>query len=153
MKSEPDVFSIDDLSTRPNQTEPWDGVRNHQAKKILQSMQIGDRAFFYHSSAKPPGIIGLVTIVREAYPDPAQFDSKSKYYDAKSSEENPKWVAVDVKLERKLERLINLEELKVHVELGDMSLFKHSRLSVQPVEEKHWDYILGLEHENENEKK
>lgn len=119
-------------------------------------MQLGDRAFFYHSNAKPPGIIGLLTIVREAYPDPAQFDSKSKYYDAKSSKDQPKWVAVDVKLERRLERLISLDELKVHRdsgELGEMSLFKYSRLSVQPVEERHWDYILVLEHESENEKK
>lgn len=104
MKSEPDVFSIDDLEGRPGQTEPWDGVRSHQAKKVLQSMRLGDQAFFYHSNAKPPGVVGIVEIVREAYPDPSQFDPGSKYYDASCEREAPKWVQVDCRLVRRLAR-------------------------------------------------
>jgi predicted RNA-binding protein with PUA-like domain len=147
MKSEADVFSIDDLSERPNQTEPWDGVRNHQAKKILQAMKIGDQAFFWTSNTKQPGVVGIVNVVKESYPDPTQFDKKSKYYDATSSEQNPRWFCVDVKLERKLETPVTLAELKEHAEgaLSGMALFKMKRLSVQPVSAEEWEFVLGLE--------
>eukprot|EP00887_Chlorella_sp_A99_P001711 scaffold8.g1711.t1 len=125
MKSEPDVFSIDDLEGRPGQTEPWDGVRSHQAKK----------AFFYHSNAKPPGVVGIVEIVREAYPDPSQFDPGSKYYDASCEREAPKWVQIP------------LEELKQHKggALSSMALFRQGRLSVQPVTPAEWQFVLCLE--------
>lgn len=153
MKSEPDVFSIDDLAARPQQTEPWDGVRNHQAKKVLQSMRLGDRAFFYHSNAKPPGIVGIVEIVKEAYPDPSQFDASAKYYDASAKEEAPKWFMVDCRLVRRLARQIPLDELKRHGgsgdALADMALLKYGRLSVQPVTQQQWEFVLGLEEEQQ----
>lgn len=145
MKSEPDVFSIDDLEAKC--VEPWDGVRSHQAKKVIQSMKIGDEALFYHSNAKPPGIVGIATIVKESYPDPAQFDPKSKYYDAKSTKNNAKWYAVDVQFQRKFNRMVSLDELKKHKDeeqLKDMALFKYGRLSVQPVTLEEWEYILQL---------
>jgi predicted RNA-binding protein with PUA-like domain len=147
MKSEADVFSIDDLSDRPNQTEPWDGVRNHQAKKIIQSMKTGDKAFFWSSNTKYPGIVGIVNIVKESYPDPTQFDKKSEYYDAKATLEEPRWFCVDVKLERKLEKPVTLLELKGYSEkeLSGMALFRMSRLSVQPVSAEEWEFILGIE--------
>jgi predicted RNA-binding protein with PUA-like domain len=147
MKSEADVFSIDDLSQRPHQTEPWDGVRNHQAKKFLQAMNIGDQALFWASNTKQPGVVGVVNIVKESYPDPTQFDRKSEYYDASSTEENPRWFCVDVKLERKLEAPVTLAALKQHAEgaLNGMALFKMKRLSVQPVSAEEWQFVLELE--------
>jgi predicted RNA-binding protein with PUA-like domain len=147
MKSEADVFSIDDLSQRPNQTEPWDGVRNHQAKKIIQGMNVGDQALFWSSNCKQPGVVGFVNIVKESYPDPTQYDKKSEYYDASATKENPKWFCVDVQLERKLEQPVTLAELKTHAEgaLSGMALFRMSRLSVQPVSAEEWAFVLGLE--------
>lgn len=151
MKSEPDVFSIDDLASRPKETEPWDGVRSHQAKKVMQSMRPGDLAFFYHSNAKPPGIVGVMEIVREAYPDHSQWDPQSEYYDKSTSPQEPKWFMVDCKLVRKLDRLISLDELKRHREGGlrDMHLFKYGRLSVQAVQPQEWEFVLGLEKEQQ----
>ena len=109
-------------------------------------MQIGDLAFFYHSNCKPPAVVGIMTIASEAYPDETQFDSKSRYYDAKSNRENPRWLLVDVKYKRKLKREISLKELKAHEELKDFRLNqKGNRLSVIPVEKKEWDLILNLE--------
>lgn len=149
MKSEADVFSIDDLSQRPNQTEPWDGVRNHQAKKILQGMKKGDQALFWASNTKQPGVVGIVNIVKESYPDPTQFDKKSEYYDASSTEDNPRWFCVDVRLEKKLKEPVTLAELKQHAEgaLSAMALFKMKRLSVQPVSAEEWEFVLELEGE------
>ncbi|KAI3423961.1 hypothetical protein D9Q98_009795 [Chlorella vulgaris] len=149
MKSEPDVFGIDDLQQRPGQTEPWDGVRSHQAKKVMQGMRVGDKAFFYHSNAKPPGIVGVIEVVREAYPDHTQFEKGGKYYDASSKPDSPKWFMVDVKFERQLARQIPLEELKRHGAEGGplaaMALIKYGRLSVQPVTAAEWEFVLGLE--------
>ncbi|KAL4448625.1 hypothetical protein ABPG75_005844 [Micractinium tetrahymenae] len=149
MKSEPDVFSIDDLAAKPDQTEHWDGVRSHQAKKVLQAMRLGDKALFYHSNAKPPGVVGIVEIAREAYPDHTQFDPASEYYDARASRDSPTWVMVDCRLVRKLDRQISLEELKSHAGAGgplaSMALFKYGRLSVQPVTAAEWEFVLGLE--------
>lgn len=125
------------------------GVRNHQAKKIMQGMKIGDQAFFYHSNAKPSGIVGIMEVVNLAHPDPTQFDPKSDYYDKTAKKENPRWFCVDVKLVKKFNRCISLEELKSHAEgpLKDMALLKLKRLSVQPVTKQEWDFIVALEGE------
>ena len=149
LKSEPGVFSIDDLAARPDRTEPWDGVRNYQARNLLRDrMRRGDRAFFYHSNTEIPGIVGIVEIVREGYPDDTAFDPEDKYYDPKSTPTNPRWYRVDVKLVRKFKRIISLAELKAHAEqLGDLMLLKRgNRLSVMPVTEEQWEFILELEY-------
>src|SRR5690606_38003106 len=109
MKSEPDVFSIDDLKKRPKQTEPWDGVRNYQARNMLRDeMKKGDLAFFYHSSCETPGIVGIMEIAKEGYPDPTAFKPNHRYYDPKSNPDKPTWYLVDVKFKRKLKRTIPL---------------------------------------------
>lgn len=148
MKSEPDAFSIDDLKARPKQTEPWDGVRNYQARNSMRDqMKVGDGVFFYHSSCEVPGIYGLAEIASTAYPDPSQFDPKSKYYDPASKPEEPRWYLVDVKYKRHLKRPLTLEEIKQHEKkLAGMALIQRgSRLSVQPVRPEHWKYLLSLE--------
>ena len=148
MKSEPDVFGIDHLEKRPKQIEPWDGVRNYQARNMMRDeMKLGDQVFFYHSNTQPPGIVGIMEIAREAYPDPTAFDPNSKYHDPKSDPDNPRWVMVDVKFKRRLKRIITLDELKGHAEaLGDFALLRRgNRLSVMPVTEAQWAYVLGLE--------
>jgi predicted RNA-binding protein with PUA-like domain len=147
MKSEPGEFSIDDLSVRPSKTEPWDGVRNYQARNMIRDeMKPGDEAFFYHSACKEPGIVGIVRIAGDAYPDPTAFDPEDKHYDPKSDRENPRWFLVDVEFVRKLKRTISLSELKEHDALADMVLLRRgNRLSVMPVSDDHWRYILALE--------
>ena len=148
MKSEPDVFGIEDLARRPDQTEPWDGVRNYQARNMMRDqMQKGDQVFFYHSNCKPPGIVGIAEVVRTGYPDYTAFEPTSKYHDPKSDPEKPRWYMVDVKFVRRLQRPITLDELKTHDDdLGDFPLLrKGNRLSVMPVTAEQWDYILGLE--------
>jgi predicted RNA-binding protein with PUA-like domain len=147
MKSEPDVFGIDHLRKRPKQTEHWDGVRNYQARNMLRDqMQVGDRVFFYHSNCAEPGIVGIARIVRAGYPDHTALDPESKYHDPKSTPENPRWYMVDVKFERKLARTITLDELKQHPELADMPLVRRgNRLSIMPVNEAQWEFILSLE--------
>lgn len=146
MKSEPDVFGIDDLAARPQQTEMWDGVRNYTARNHLRAMRKGDQAFFYHSSCAVPGIAGVVEIVREAYPDPRQFERNSRYFDPASSADNPRWSAVDVKFRRKLKRVITLNELRAQAaRLGDFVLLRRGRLSVLPVTPVQWRTILELE--------
>jgi predicted RNA-binding protein with PUA-like domain len=145
MKSEPDVYGIDDL--KRDKQEPWDGIRNYQVRNMFRDqMQIGDIAFFYHSNCKIPAITGLMTIVSGAYPDITQFDPESKYFDGKSDPKNPRWLLVDVKYKRKLKREISLKELKAHEQLQDFRLNqKGNRLSVIPVGKKEWDLILDLE--------
>lgn len=147
MKSEPGEFGIDDLAARPSKTEPWDGVRNYQARNLMRDeMRPGDQAFFYHSACDEPGIVGIVKIASKAYPDPTAFDPKDKHYDPKSDPDDPRWFLVDVKLVRKLKRTIPLKELKQHDAIADMVLLRRgNRLSVMPVSESDWDYILGLE--------
>lgn len=147
MKSEPDVFSIDDLKNRPVQTEPWEGVRNYQARNMLRDdMKKGDLAFFYHSSCEIPGIVGIMEIISKGYPDPTAFIPKHRFYDPKSKRDNPAWYLVDVKFRRKLKRVITLTELRDKKPLKNMQLLqKGNRLSVMPVSKKEWDYILGLE--------
>ena len=148
MKSEPDVFGIDDLKSRPDKTEPWDGIRNYQARNMIRDeMKKGDLAFFYHSNAKEIGIVGIMKIVKAGYPDHTAFDPTGKYFDPKSNPDNPRWYMVDVKFVRKFKRVITLDELKQHADaLGDMAtLRKGNRLSINPVTEDQWNYILGLE--------
>lgn len=145
MKSEPDAFSIDDLKRKKR--EAWDGVRNYQARNFMRDgMRVGDGVFFYHSNCAEPGIAGIAEVASDAYPDPSQFDPKSKYFDPGSSRDNPRWMLVDVKFVKKLPRVITLDELKTHSKLEGMTLLrKGNRLSVMPVDTADWKYILGLE--------
>ena len=145
MKSEPETYSIDDL--KEFQTDHWDGIRNYQVRNFFRDqMKIGDKAFFYHSNCKEPGIVGLMEIASEAYPDHTAFDSKEKYFDAKSDPENPRWLMLDVTYIRHTKRNITLSELRDHSSLKEMRLLqKGNRLSVIPMTKKEWDYILGLE--------
>ena len=149
MKSEPNEFSIDDLASRSNSTEPWDGVRNYQARNMMRDqMKLGDLAFFYHSSCKVPGVAGIIKVAREAYPDQTAFDPKDKHYDAKSDPSNPRWYMVDIQYERKLNRLIPLSELRLYADdkLDGLALLRRgNRLSIVPVSKKHWNFILELE--------
>lgn len=150
MKSEPDAFSIDDLARKPKKTEHWDGVRNYQARNMMRDqMKKGDLIFFYHSSCKQPGIVGIATVVSEAYPDFTALDIKNKHYDPKSDPSNPRWYMVDVMLVRKLKRNITLQELKNYKSLTDMTLLQRgNRLSVMPISKKHWDFILKQENKS-----
>ena len=145
MKSEPDTFSIDDLKRKKH--EAWDGVRNYQARNFMRDgMRKGDKVFFYHSNCAEPGIVGIAEVATDAYPDPSQFDPKSKYFDPASSRDNPRWMLVDVKYVKKLKRVVTLDELKQHPKLEGMTLLrKGNRLSVMPVDAAEWKYILGLE--------
>ncbi len=144
MKSEPSECSIDDLARLPQQTVPWTGVRNYQARNFMREMRLGDLAFFYHSSCPQPGIVGIVRISRLAYPDATQFDAKSNYFDAKSKPEAPRWEHVDVQLVRKLP-LISLAQLREAPSLADLTILQRgNRLSITPVEPKHWDDALRL---------
>jgi predicted RNA-binding protein with PUA-like domain len=148
-KSEPDTFGIDALAQAPKKTSAWDGVRNYQARNMLRdSIKKGDLAFFYHSSCAVPGIAGIVSIARSGYPDLTAFDRKHHHYDADSKPEAPRWYVVDVKLVRKLRRVITLDELRAHADkkLKDFVLLRRgNRLSVMPVTNKDWDFILTLE--------
>ena len=140
-KTEPDAYGIERLE-REGRTE-WSGVRNFQARNNMIAMKLGDRGFFYHSSTKIPGIVGICEVIREAYPDFTQFDPKSDYYDATSNPAKPKWKMVDVGFVERFPEIISLEELKTRTELDGMTLLRRgSRLSVQPVEEKFWKLIL-----------
>ena len=145
MKSEPDEFSIDDLVKARQQTTPWFGVRNYQARNYMRDdMRPGDRAFFYHSSCAEPGIAGIVEIARPAYPDATQFDPKSAYYDPKSTRENPRWQNVDVKLLRKTP-LVTLPMLRETKGLENMVVLRRgNRLSITPVTASEWKTIEAL---------
>jgi predicted RNA-binding protein with PUA-like domain len=148
MKSEPDVFGLDHLEAMPGQREHWDGVRNYQARNFMRDqMREGDLVFFYHSSCPEPGIVGIMSVVREAYPDHTAFDPEEKYFDPKSDPENPRWIMVDVQFKRRLKRMISLQEIKAHADLleGFPLIRRGNRLSVMPVSKKHWDTILNLE--------
>ena len=151
-------FGLEDLKKEPNQTAFWDGVRNYQARNHMISMKVGQKALFYHSNVKAPpgpGVAGIVEIVKEAYVDHTQFDAKDPHFDPKSSKDNPKWKMVDVKYIRELKRYIPLSELKkLHLEhkssggpLAKVALFTSARLSVQPLSQNEFEYILSLEKE------
>src|SRR6476660_7995965 len=145
MKSEPDVFGIDDLALARGKTAAWWGVRNYQARNFMRDqMQLGDQTFFYHSSCPQPGIAGIAEVSKLAYPDETQFDLKSEYYDSTATREQPRWFNVDVRLVRKT-RLLSLEELRAHPELARMRLLqKGNRLSITPVDPREWRFILKL---------
>ena len=145
MKSEPETYSIDAL--KEFKTDHWDGIRNYQVRNFFRDqMKVGDKAFFYHSNCKEPGIVGMMEIASKAYPDHTAFDSKEKYFDAKSDPENPRWLMLDVKYIRHTKRNITLSELREHESIKDMRLLqKGNRLSVIPLTKNEWDYILGLE--------
>lgn len=146
MKTEPDVYSMDDMLADKDQTTVWEGIRNYQARNFMRDdMKNGDQVLIYHSNTKPPGVIGIAEVVKEAYPDPFQFDEKSNYFDPKSSKDNPRWIAVDVKAVRKLDRLISLQELKEIDALSEMRLVQRgNRLSVMPVAKKEFNIIAKL---------
>ena len=146
MKSEPDAFGIDDLAKRPNQTEPWNGVRNYQARNFMRDgMKKGDLAFFYHSSCAEPGIAGIIEIARAAYPDPSARNPESPYYDPRATANNPVWVMVDVRLKKKLKHPVALKLLKSLKPLAGMQLLQRgNRLSILPVTKKEWDIIIKL---------
>jgi predicted RNA-binding protein with PUA-like domain len=143
MKSEPDEFSIDDLVAAPKQTTAWFGVRNYTARNFMRDdMRIGDGVLFYHSSCPEPGIAGLALVSSEAHPDKSQFDKKSPYYDAKADPASPRWMLVDVKLDRKT-RLMPLSEMREYPELAKMlTLRRGNRLSITPVTPAEWKFIL-----------
>jgi predicted RNA-binding protein with PUA-like domain len=145
VKSEPDEFSIDALQRVG--IEPWSGVRNYQARNHLREMKVGDPLFFYHSSCNEPGVVGIATVARVAFPDPTQFDPRSDYHDPGSPKEDPRWSAVDVAFERKLKRTIGLDELRAQAgKLGDFALIRRgNRLSVLPVSAAQWKIILAME--------
>ena len=145
MKSEPDVFSIDDLARV--KVEPWTGVRNYQARNFMRDgMSEGDGVLFYHSSCEVPGVAGLARVASASYPDPTQFERKSEYFDEKSTRENPRWMLVDVRFERKLARTIPLTELKAQPRLDGFALLQRgNRLSILPVTKAQWTVILAME--------
>lgn len=144
MKSEPEAYSIDDL--KRDKTGEWDGVRNYQARNFMRDqMKVGDAVLFYHSNAKPPGIAGIAEVCKESYPDFTAWDRKSKYYDPKSDRKTPRWFMVDVKFVKKFPELISLDQLKADPAFSGMMVIQRgSRLSIQPVEKKHFDRILKL---------
>jgi predicted RNA-binding protein with PUA-like domain len=145
MKSEPDVFGIDDLQKVG--IEPWDGVRNYQARNMMRDqMQVGDQVFFYHSNCDVPGIVGIASIATRGYPDDTACNPEAKYFDPKSDPQNPRWYRVDVQFVRKLTRTISLYEMREQTALQDMPLVrKGCRLSVMPVSATEWQTILDLE--------
>ena len=144
MKSEPDVFSIQDLERKGR--EPWDGVRNYQARNFMRDdMRPGDGVLFYHSNAKPPGVAGLARVCSEAYPDPTAWDPKSPYYDPRSTPERPVWVMVDVEHVRTFPRLITREELAAAPALASMMVLRRGmRLSIQPVTQREFEEVCAL---------
>ncbi len=145
MKSEPNAYSIDDLER--DRREPWDGIRNYQARNMMRDdMRVGDEIFFYHSSCKEPGIVGIARVASEPYPDPTQFDPESRYFDPKSDPGDPRWCLVDVEFVRRLARTITLTELKDQPELDGLLVARRgNRLSIMPVSSAHWARILELE--------
>ncbi len=150
VKSEEGVYSLDDLQREPQQTSCWDGVRNYQARNFMRDgMKLGDQVFYYHSNCATPGIVGVVEVVREAYPDHYAFDPQDKHFDPKSSPDKPRWMMVDFKFVLALPRLISLRELQElkqqHEVLEDMALLRRgNRLSVMPVSAAQWEFINAL---------
>ena len=149
MKSEPTAFSVEDLERAKKHTTSWDGVRNYQARNMLRDdMKKGDQVFLYYSSTDVPGIVAIMKVVKEGYPDPTAFDRKHHHYDPDSDPAEPRWFMVDVQLERRLTHLVTLDELRNHAtkELKNMVLLRRgNRLSITPVEPAEWKFILSLE--------
>jgi predicted RNA-binding protein with PUA-like domain len=145
IKSEPHAYSIDDLANEKNETTSWEGVRNYQARNFMRDdMKKGDLVLFYHSNAKPPGVVGTAKVVSESYVDHFAFDTNSKYFDPKSKRDSPRWFMVDVKLVKKFKAVVGLPEIKATKSLAKMVLVNNSRLSVQPVTKKEFDTILKM---------
>ncbi len=146
MKTEPSVFSLQDLKECPNQTAEWEGVRNYQARNLMRDeMKVGDRVLFYHSATKVPAIMGTAVVVREAYPDDTAWSPESKYFDPKSSPENPRWVMVDIRFEQEFSLPLPLAELRENSALEDMMLLrKGMRLSIQPVTRQEFEAVLSM---------
>lgn len=142
MKSEPDVYSIDDL--RRDGSTSWEGVRNYKARNNMRDMKVGDEVLFYHSNANPPGIAGIARVCKEAYPDPHQFDRKSKYFDAKSDPDDPRWSLVDIEFVAKASNLVSLSDVKADPALGEMELVRYGRLSVQSVQAEEFRRVKTL---------
>lgn len=147
-KSEPDSFGVDDLARAPAATTAWDGVRNYQVRNMMRDeMRIGDKGFFYHSSCAVPGIAGIVRIVRAGYPERSALDPRHRYFDPDSDPDNPRWYSVDLRLERRIDPLITLEDLRKHARgaLSEMLILRRgNRLSVTPVRREEWRFILSL---------
>ena len=149
LKTEPESFGIDQLAKLPKRRSTWDGVRNYQARNFLRDgVRRGDLAFLYHSSCAVPGLVGTLRVVRAAYPDLTAFDRRDEHYDPASDPAEPRWFTIDVQLQRRFKRVISLEELRAHADgkLRGMRLLQRgSRLSVMPVDDAHWRFILSLE--------
>jgi predicted RNA-binding protein with PUA-like domain len=148
LKTEPTTFGIEHLQRAPRHTTGWDGVRNYQARNFIRSMAPGDECLLYHSSTATPGVAGIVRVVRAPYPDPTAFDRRDPHFDADSDRANPRWYAVDIQLVRACKRIIPLTELRAHADtqLRGMTLLRPgNRLSVTPVEDAHWRFVLSLE--------
>lgn len=142
-KSEPENYSIDDLKDEGE--TPWDGVRNYAARNSMRDdMKIGDGILYYHSNQKPPAIVGIAEVSSEPYPDALQFNPKSKYFDPKSSESEPRWINVNVKFVEKFDNPVDREALKAEKSLDNMELFRLGRHSITPVRKKEWDKILEM---------
>ena len=146
MKTEPSVFSLEDLRASPDGTAEWEGIRNYQARNLMRDeMKVGDRVLFYHSATKIPAIVGTATVVREAYPDDTAWSPESKYFDPKSSPENPRWVMVDIRFEQEFPRPLSLADLRGNPKLKDMTLLrKGMRLSIQPVTKPEFEAVLVM---------
>ena len=142
MKSEPEVYSIDDLA-RDKRTA-WNGVRNYQARNHMRAMKKGDIVLFYHSSSVPAGVAGLAKVVKEAYPDPTQFDRKSEYHDPKSNKDDPRWWLVDIGFVKRFGDQVSLQAIKAEKRLKDMVLVNNSRLSVQPVTADEYERVYAM---------
>jgi predicted RNA-binding protein with PUA-like domain len=149
LKTEPTTFGIDHLEAAPRTTTGWDGIRNYQARNYIRDqMKKGDEAFLYHSSTAIPGVVAIVTVVKAAYPDASAFKRNDPHFDPDSEPSAPRWYSMDIKLTRRLKRVITLEELKAHArkELSGMILLRPgNRLSVSPIEDAHWRFVLSLE--------
>lgn len=141
-KSEPEVYSLDDLE-RDGSTH-WDGVRNYQARNNLRAMKVGDEVLFYHSNARPPGVVGIARVCREAYPDPSQFDRKGEYFDASSDPADPRWSLVDLEFVARLPRTVTLDDIRAERSLAKMELLRLGRLSVQSVTRAQFEKVMGM---------
>lgn len=146
MKSEPEVFSIDDLAKSKNQTTYWDGVRNYQARNFLRDeIKIGDKVIFYHSNSEPPGAAGICEVVKEGYPDFTAFDPENHHYDPKSKMDSPTWFMVDIKLIKKFSHFVSIDEMRENKKLQTMKLLQRgNRLSVIPLTKQEYDEIVRL---------
>ena len=143
MKSEPGAYSIDTF--QQDRKTLWDGIRNYQARNFMMNeMSVGDEVLFYHSNAKPPGVIGLAQVSRPAQPDPTALDKKSKYFDPKSTKEKPIWYCVEIQFVKKFKRLVSLDEIRKEKKLQKMKLLSHSRLSIQPLTKSEFNHIAKL---------